>query len=76
MNLEYIVLNESSEEQNATSYTIPFTGCAQNQQVHRKRKHISGFIRPGWGRCEWRMTSQRIGVFLSVDKYIVKVICY
>ena len=42
MNLENSVRSERIQTQKATHHTIPFTITAQNRQIHRDRKLISG----------------------------------
>ena len=71
MNLENIMLSESSQTQKATYCMIPFIRHVQNRQIHRDRRYIGDCQgqREGNGGC----LLKRMGVSFWCDEHVLRL---
>ena len=72
MNLKHIMLSERSQLQKIIYYIIPFIWKAQNRQIHRYRKRISGCQELEKGK--WRVTAKGYWVSLGCDENVLELV--
>ena len=71
MNFEDITLSERSQSQKNTYYMIPFIWNAQNRQIDRDRKYISGCLTLRGGEGEIRAEGHVVSFW--DDEHILEV---